>query len=81
MKILITGGCGFLGSNLAGLVMAKGKDKLFILDNLYREGSQNNLQWLKSKGNFKFYNFDIRIKNNVEKVVRDIKPDIIFHLA
>lgn len=80
MKYLITGGCGFIGSNLASEVLKKGEE-LFILDNLYREGTYANLSWLQSQGKFKFYHADIRISNDVEKIIQDIKPDIIFHLA
>jgi len=42
MKYLITGGSGFLGSNLALEVLLKGEG-LYILDNLYRESSYKNL--------------------------------------
>ncbi|MCK5187996.1 MAG: NAD-dependent epimerase/dehydratase family protein, partial [Deltaproteobacteria bacterium] len=45
MKYLITGGCGFLGSNLASEVLSRGEE-LFIVDNLYRHGSYENLKWL-----------------------------------
>jgi CDP-paratose 2-epimerase len=61
--------------------MNKSRGELFILDNLYRNGSEENLKWLKSRGKFKFYNIDIRIKNKVEKVIHDVNPDVIFHLA
>ena len=81
MKILITGGCGFLGSNLANEIITKKIGKLFIFDSLYRGGSRRNLTWLSSKGKLKFYKQDIRIKTKVEKVIRYIKPDVIFHLA
>jgi len=47
MKILITGGCGFLGSNLAADYLAQGWD-VFAIDALFREGAQANLAWLKS---------------------------------
>ncbi len=80
MKYLITGGCGFLGSNLAAEVLKKG-DELFVFDNLYRTGTEKNLEWLKTLGKFKFYHSDIRSYNDVEYAVRDCKPDIIFHLA
>lgn len=80
MKFLITGGCGFLGSNLSAEVLRRGQE-LFILDNLYREGSAANFQWLKSLGSFSFFHADIRSCNDVEKIVREIKPDAIFHLA
>lgn len=80
MKILITGGCGFLGSNLA-IEIFKRNDELFIFDNLYREGSKYNLEWLKSKGKFKFYDSDVRISTEVNHAIKEIKPDVLFHLA
>lgn len=80
MRYLITGGCGFLGSNLAAEVLKRG-DELFIFDNLYRTGTELNLKWLQTLGNFKFYHSDIRSYNDVEYAIRDCKPDVIFHLA
>ncbi|GAB3938611.1 GDP-mannose 4,6-dehydratase [Mucilaginibacter myungsuensis] len=80
MRYLITGGCGFLGSNLAAEILKKG-DELFVFDNLYRTGTEQNLKWLQSLGTFKFYHSDIRSYNDVEYAVRDAKPDVVFHLA
>ncbi|MBT4732715.1 NAD-dependent epimerase/dehydratase family protein [Candidatus Woesearchaeota archaeon] len=80
MRYLITGGCGFLGSNLASEVLRIGGD-LFIFDNLSRTGSEENLLWLKTLGEFRFYHGDIRVSNDIEFFIKDIKPDIIFHLA
>jgi len=80
MKYLITGGCGFIGSNLAAEVL-KRRDELFILDNLYRYGSEKNLNWLESIGKFTFIHSDIRNYNDVEEAIKEIRPDIIFHLA
>lgn len=80
MKYLITGGCGFLGSNLAAEVLAKGHE-LNVFDNLSREGSSKNLDWLKSLGDFKFTHGDIRVVNDIERVIKETKPDVIFHLA
>jgi len=80
MKYLITGGCGFLGSNLALEVLSR-DEELYIFDNLYRESSCKNLEWLKQKGKFKFIHADIRNWNDVENTIKSIKPDVIFHLA
>ncbi|MHB9292359.1 NAD-dependent epimerase/dehydratase family protein [Hollandina sp. SP2] len=80
MKYLITGGCGFVGSNLAVEVL-KRREELCILDNLYRYGSSTNLEWLRQQGDFTYYQFDIRNIDDVEMVIQQVKPDYIFHLA
>lgn len=80
MKLLITGGCGFLGSNLASDALARG-DELVIFDSLCRNGSRENLEWLQTQGNFKFEHGDIRNQNDIMRVVQVFQPDAIFHLA
>ena len=56
MKILITGGCGFVGTNLA--LFLNNYYNVFILDNLSRKGSKYNLDLLKTN-NIKNFNIDI----------------------
>jgi CDP-paratose 2-epimerase len=80
MKYLITGGCGFLGSNIASEIL-KRNDELIIFDNLYRFGSSQNLEWLKEKGEFNFIHGDIRDANDVESTIKIHKPDVVYHLA
>lgn len=80
MKLLVTGGCGFLGANLAAHALSQGID-LCVFDRLYRHGSQSNLEWLRTQGRFEFVHGDIRNVNDVERVIARIKPDAIFHLA
>lgn len=80
MKLLITGGCGFLGSNLAADALKRG-DEIVIFDNLLRNGSRDNLEWLQSQGDFTFEHGDIRSFNDISRVIESFKPEAIFHLA
>lgn len=80
MKILITGGCGFLGSNLAAHGIKAGH-QITVFDNLSRLGTSDNLTWLKSFGKFEFVHGDIRNKNDVTCLIEKTQPDAIFHLA
>ena len=80
MRLLITGGCGFLGSNLAADTLARG-DELIVFDSLYRNGSRDNLTWLQSQGEFRFEHGDIRNPNDITRLISETKPDAIFHLA
>lgn len=80
MKYLITGGCGFLGSNIASEVLKQGHE-LVVFDSLYRFGSYQNLEWLKTQGEFEFIHGDIRNTNDVERTIKQHKPDVIYHLA
>jgi CDP-paratose 2-epimerase len=80
MRYLVFGGCGFVGSNLSAEVL-KRNGELILFDNLQRYGSYSNLQWLQSMGEFRFIHGDIRNSNDVEQVVRENRPDVIFHVA
>ncbi len=66
MKILVTGGCGFIGSNLLIYLKKKGFS-VYSLDNFFRNGSRLNLKRLK-KYNIKNYNIDISNNKKVEKL-------------
>jgi len=80
MRYLITGGCGFLGSNLAREVLRQGHE-LVILDNLSRLGSSENADWLRAHGSFKLVTADVRYAADVDRCVIDYCPDVVFHLA
>lgn len=80
MKLLITGGCGFLGSNLAAEALRRGDD-LVVFDNLSRHGATDNLAWLRGQGTFRHVHGDIRNSNDVTRLVQEVCPDAVFHLA
>ena len=74
MKILITGGCGFVGSNLAIYLKKKlNNSEIYSLDNLFRNGSQINKGRLK---NFKIINYKINIQD-YKKISKLPKFDLI----
>ena len=68
MKILITGGCGFVGSNLAVLFKQHYTDsEVYCLDNLSRRGSEVNLQKVLAAGG-QFVHGDVRIKTDFDRI-------------
>lgn len=77
-KILITGGAGFIGSNLASSLIKKG-NKVTVLDSLSRRGGSSNLAWLKQSGKFNFIKGDIRVLEDAKKAVAG--QDVVIHLA
>ena len=66
MKILITGGCGFVGTNLALFLQSKGF-KINCLDNISRKGSIYNLKLLREK-KIKNFKIDISKYNKIQKL-------------
>ena len=80
MKALITGGAGFVGSNLAANLLAKG-ESVTVFDSLARHGASENLAWLRSLGMENFIHGDVRNAFDVEETIKKVQPDVIFHLA
>src|SRR5580698_1983273 len=87
MNALITGGCGFVGSNLAAYLLdLNSANKVTVFDNLSRHGASANLTWLRTLGAaernpVEFIHGDIRNAFDIEAVIKQLKPEVIFHLA
>ena len=77
MKILITGGAGFIGSHLVDALSRFKRNKIIIFDNFYRGTKENIVTHLKNK-NIKIINEDIRNFKSFKKIGN---VDLIFHLA
>lgn len=80
MRYLITGGCGFLGSNISERLLKDGHE-ILIYDNLSRSGSEKNYEWLKTIGNFDFVSCDIKSFDQISYSIKQFMPDVVFHLA
>lgn len=80
MRILVTGGCGFIGSNVAERALKSGHE-VVLFDNFGRTGSRSNLEFLRTQGEFRLVEGDIRREDEVTPLVREVRPEVIFHLC
>jgi len=78
MKAIVTGGAGFIGSNLVDALLARG-DEVTVVDNL-STGKRANLEQALGNG-AQLEEIDIREADAVSEVVGRIRPDVVFHLA
>ena len=78
MKALVTGGAGFIGSNLVDALVARG-DEVTVVDDL-STGKRDNLEHAVANG-AALEAVDIRDAEAVSEVVGRTKPDVILHLA
>lgn len=77
-KILITGGIGFIGSNLARVLIKLGVD-ISVVDNVLPESSANLFNIMDIKNQIKIYFCDLRDSYSLPHIIKD--TDIIFNLA
>lgn len=79
-RVLITGGAGFIGSNLAAYYLGEGWE-VIVYDNLCRRGSERNVAWLASLGkpNLTVVTGDIRDYEGLCKAASG--ADVVYHLA
>lgn len=79
MKILITGGAGYIGSHAVKLFLEKGY-KVVVFDNLFR-GYFESVKILKKIGPIEFVKGDLRNKKDIEKVFRKHEISAVLHFA
>ncbi len=79
-KIIVTGGLGFIGSNLIKLLI-KNKFKVLNLDKIGYASNFYNIKDVVKNRNYFFLKNDLSNQNKLEKIINKFNPDCIFHLA
>ena len=75
MRVLVTGGAGFIGSHLADALIARG-DQVVALDN-FSTGSTTNIKHITK--NFEIIDGDIRNADLINDIIKEV--DLVFHMA
>ncbi len=75
MRILVTGGAGFIGSHLIDALVASNTDEVSVFDD-FSTGKRNRVNTKAT-----FYQIDLRAASAVASAVAKIKPEVIIHLA
>ncbi len=80
MRVMVTGGAGFIGSNLSARLLASGNE-LIVVDNLddYYKGKDKNIERIGSKDDFTFLKGDVTDRGFMNKAMRGV--DVVYHLA
>ena len=82
MKILVTGGFGFIGSNFLNIFVNRYPEHDFYnIDSLTYASNFDNLKDIKDNKNYKFIRADISRENQVRKIFDLVCPDCVIHFA
>ena len=79
-KILVTGGSGFIGSNLINIALRR-NFKILNFDALTYAGSQQNNKEIENSENYQFFKGNILDVSDVRSAIESFRPDGVMHLA
>lgn len=82
MKFIVTGGCGFIGSNFLHYVVEKyPEDEFICIDSLTYAGNYRNLDPIINKENLRFIKLDITDRDGIDALFATEKPDYVINFA
>lgn len=81
MKIIITGGAGFIGSAVVRYLIGNTQHDILVIDKLTYAGNLKSLDKVSNNERFHFRQIDICNRYSLEKIIIDFQPNIIMHLA
>ena len=81
MRILVTGGCGFIGTNLVRHLLSDTDHDVFNLDKLTYAGNPHSLEDVAESPRYHFVQADIADAKSAREVIGQVDPDAVMHLA
>ena len=81
MKLLVTGGAGFIGSCFVRMLIGETSHSVAVLDKLTYAGNLDNLEPIASDPRYTFHRADIADAAGVDQVFNEVKPDAVVHFA
>ncbi len=81
MKILLTGGAGFIGSAVVRHIIKTTKDTVLNIDKLTYAGNLESLKEIDEDPRYQFQQIDICDVPKLEKIFQQFQPDVVMHLA
>lgn len=82
MKIIVTGGAGFIGSNFVFYMLDKHpEDRIICVDSLTYAGNLSTLESVMDNPQFRFVKLDIRDREGVDRLFAEEKPEVVVNFA
>ena len=81
MKILVTGGAGFIGSAVVRHILETTQDSVINVDKLTYAGNLESLKSVENNKNYKFERVDICDRSELDRIFSTYEPDVVMHLA